>query len=46
VEEGDDEWRRVVPMDKELRAYVRWMWSKEGVVWTESGDVVEMTREL
>jgi methyl-CpG-binding domain protein 4 len=46
VEEGDDEWRRVVPMDKELRAYVRWMWSKEGVVWTESGDVVEMMGEL
>ena len=29
----DEEWRRVVPLDKELRAYLRWSWLKEGWVW-------------
>ncbi|QDS67628.1 hypothetical protein FKW77_004344 [Venturia effusa] len=27
------EWKRVLPKDKELRAYLRWMWLKEGVKW-------------
>ncbi|CAG8950384.1 hypothetical protein HYFRA_00006877 [Hymenoscyphus fraxineus] len=27
------EWMRVVPADKELRAYLRWMWLKEGFHW-------------
>lgn len=27
------EWQRVLPNDKELRAYLRWMWLKEGVKW-------------
>ena len=30
--EGKDfepEWKRVVPLDKELKAYVNWRWSKE-----------------
>ncbi|KUJ22667.1 uncharacterized protein LY89DRAFT_728786 [Mollisia scopiformis] len=27
------EWMRVVPEDKELRAYLRWMWLKEGFEW-------------
>ncbi|TID27485.1 DNA glycosylase [Venturia nashicola] len=27
------EWKRVLPNDKELRAYLRWMWLKEGVKW-------------
>lgn len=27
------EWMRVVPKDKELRAYLRWRWAKEG--WAE-----------
>lgn len=27
------EWMRVLPEDKELRAYLRWMWLKEGFVW-------------
>lgn len=27
------EWMRVLPTDKELRAYLRWMWLKEGFAW-------------
>lgn len=27
------EWMRVIPEDKELRAYLRWMWLKEGFHW-------------
>jgi len=27
------EWMRVLPEDKELRAYLRWMWLKEGFEW-------------
>lgn len=27
------EWRTVLPYDKELRAYLTWMWLKEGWVW-------------
>jgi hypothetical protein len=27
------EWMRVIPEDKELRAYLRWMWLKEGFEW-------------
>ncbi|KAI5853906.1 DNA glycosylase [Tricharina praecox] len=38
VKGGDEEWRSVVPKDKELRAYCRWMWAKDGVVWEEEGD--------
>ncbi|CAK1367998.1 unnamed protein product [Cercospora beticola] len=29
----EPEWKRVVPGDKELRACLRWMWLKEGIVW-------------
>ncbi|GAB7333894.1 hypothetical protein MBLNU13_g06010t1 [Cladosporium sp. NU13] len=29
----EPEWQRVVPLDKELRACLRWMWLKEGYVW-------------
>lgn len=33
-EEGfQPEWMRVVPEDKELRAFLRWMWLKEGFGW-------------
>lgn len=33
--EGDfiPEWKTVLPQDKELRAYLTWMWLKEGWVW-------------
>ena len=27
------EWQRVVPLDKELRACLRWMWLREGWIW-------------
>lgn len=27
------EWMRVLPRDKELRAFLRWMWLKEGFEW-------------
>ncbi|POS86993.1 hypothetical protein EPUL_001137 [Erysiphe pulchra] len=27
------EWMRVVPKDKELRAFLQWMWLKEGFLW-------------
>ncbi|GAD96925.1 5-Methylcytosine G/T mismatch-specific DNA glycosylase [Paecilomyces variotii No. 5] len=34
AEEGfTPEWKSVHPMDKELRAYLTWMWLKEGWVW-------------
>lgn len=29
----EPEWKRVLPMDKELRACLRWMWLREGFVW-------------
>lgn len=29
----EPEWKRVVPLDKELRAYLKWMWLKEGWKW-------------
>jgi methyl-CpG-binding domain protein 4 len=32
-EEFQPEWMRVLPEDKELRAYLRWMWLKEGFEW-------------
>ena len=31
--EFQPEWMRVIPQDKELRAYLRWMWMKEGWQW-------------
>jgi len=29
----EPEWKRVLPLDKELRACVKWMWLREGWVW-------------
>jgi methyl-CpG-binding domain protein 4 len=29
----EPEWKRVQPEDKELRAFLRWMWLKEGLAW-------------
>lgn len=38
-EEFEPEWKRVLPKDKELRAFLRWMWMKEGWLWdAESGE--------
>ena len=34
------EWKSVLPQDKELRAYISWMWLKEGYSWDmETGKV-------
>ncbi|KAL4923193.1 uncharacterized protein BDV17DRAFT_285614 [Aspergillus undulatus] len=33
TEDFTPEWKSVLPMDKELRAYLTWMWLKEGWVW-------------
>jgi hypothetical protein len=34
VQEGsEEEWRRVVPLDKDLRAYLVWRWREEGWEW-------------
>lgn len=34
--EFQPEWMRVMPHDKELRAYLRWMWMREGWEWDPS----------
>ncbi|OQO07664.1 hypothetical protein B0A48_07361 [Cryoendolithus antarcticus] len=33
TENFEPEWQRVLPLDKELRACLRWMWMREGFVW-------------
>ncbi|KAI4142684.1 MAG: hypothetical protein LQ340_007260 [Diploschistes diacapsis] len=36
ADEGfEPEWKRVLPADKKLRAYLKWMWMKEGWDWDE-----------
>ncbi|EEH43173.2 uncharacterized protein PADG_07993 [Paracoccidioides brasiliensis Pb18] len=41
------EWKSVVPKDKELRAYVAWMWLKEGWEWEkETGNRRRASRKL
>jgi methyl-CpG-binding domain protein 4 len=46
---GDDfvpEWKKVLPLDKELRACLRWMWLREGWIWDcETGERREATDE-
>ena len=40
------EWQRVLPLDKELRACLRWMWLREGWIWDhETGDKRRATDE-
>ncbi|KAH7417437.1 hypothetical protein BKA64DRAFT_702206 [Cadophora sp. MPI-SDFR-AT-0126] len=48
TEEGfQPEWMRVVPEDKELRAYLRWMWLKEGFEWDPfTGEKEVASKEL
>lgn len=29
---GEEEWRDVRPMDKELQAWMRWRWAREGKI--------------
>lgn len=38
------EWMRVLPQDKELRAYLRWMWLKEGFEWHPFSGEKEVAR--
>jgi hypothetical protein len=47
-EEGfQPEWMRVIPEDKELRAFLRWMWLKEGFEWDPyTGEKVVASPEL
>lgn len=43
----EPEWKRVLPKDKELRAYLTWMWLKEGWVWNkETGQRTKADQEL
>jgi methyl-CpG-binding domain protein 4 len=38
----EPEWKRVLPTDKELRAWCTWMWLKEGYSWNkETGERTE-----
>lgn len=41
------EWMRVLPEDKELRAYLRWMWMREGWEWDpHTGERTVLSREM
>jgi hypothetical protein len=41
------EWMRVLPDDKELRAYLRWMWMREGWEWDPlTGERVPLRQEM
>lgn len=43
----EPEWKRVLPADKELRAWMTWMWLKEGWVWNyKTGERVRASAEL
>ncbi|KAK5050922.1 hypothetical protein LTR84_003481 [Exophiala bonariae] len=43
----EPEWKRVLPLDKELRAYLSWVWMKEGWIWNkETGQRTKASDEL
>lgn len=43
----EPEWKRVIPLDKELRAWLTWMWLKEGWIWNkETGKRTKASEEL
>lgn len=43
----EPEWKRVLPTDKELRAYLTWMWLKEGWMWNkETGQRTKADEDL
>ncbi|KAI8629373.1 DNA glycosylase [Xylariaceae sp. FL1651] len=45
--EFQPEWMRVLPQDKELRAYLRWMWFQEGWNWDpNTGEKEILPKEL
>ncbi|KAJ6787888.1 hypothetical protein PWT90_07818 [Aphanocladium album] len=43
--EFQPEWMRVLPADKELRAYLRWMWMREGWEWDPATGERKVLRE-
>ncbi|RCI14599.1 hypothetical protein L249_6838 [Ophiocordyceps polyrhachis-furcata BCC 54312] len=43
--EFQPEWMRVMPTDKELRAYLRWMWMREGWEWDPATGERRVLRE-
>ena len=46
-EDFEPEWKRVLPADKELRAWMTWMWMKEGWIWNkETGERTKASEEL
>ncbi|OAA73249.1 pre-mRNA splicing factor [Cordyceps fumosorosea ARSEF 2679] len=45
--EFQPEWMRVLPADKELRAFLRWMWMREGWEWDPAtGDRAVLREEM
>ncbi|KAK3180198.1 hypothetical protein K4F52_008397 [Lecanicillium sp. MT-2017a] len=45
--EFQPEWMRVLPADKELRAYLRWMWMREGWEWNPAtGECIVLREEM
>ncbi|KAI7968020.1 hypothetical protein EIK77_007775 [Talaromyces pinophilus] len=43
----EPEWKRVLPQDKELRAYLSWKWLQEGWVWNcENGSRTKADAEM
>ncbi|KAJ4395493.1 hypothetical protein N0V91_010805 [Didymella pomorum] len=34
-EGGEPEWKRVLPLDKDLRPYLKWRWAQDGWEWNE-----------
>lgn len=41
------EWKSVLPQDKELRAYITWLWLKEGWVWDhQTGDLTAASDKM
>ncbi|UNI14899.1 hypothetical protein JDV02_001479 [Purpureocillium takamizusanense] len=45
--EFQPEWMRVMPQDKELRAFLRWMWMREGWEWDPvTGDRTVLSEEV
>jgi hypothetical protein len=43
----EPEWKRVQPSDKELRAFLRWMWLREGILWNPvTGEKVPASEEV
>ena len=45
-ESFEPEWKRVVPTDKELKAYLKWRWLKEGFEWDERTGEVKKRAKL